>query len=205
MLWLLTEHFVSPDLWWQMIDPRVLQTGLIKVGVGGGGFAETRPTVRKDGISAFFYISAFGKVHKRLRRLMCGTSSRPCPSLTWPSCLPPAHFGVVSSCLLLWTSSWAPDQDAYLLGVFVKFCAAGTLLCAYQNRLVIVYLLVCSQLDFGLLEGGSYVWFMLPFFVHSLIHKQRESVCWMSEHRISVHVGDLLSGLSSGQMPKPFP
>lgn len=105
--------------------PRVLQTGLIKVGVGGGWFAETRPMIRKDRIGAFFYISAFGKVHKRLRRLMFGTSSRPCPSLTWPSCLPPAHFGVVNSCLHSWTSSWAPRPRCIPFRCFRKIRCTG--------------------------------------------------------------------------------
>lgn len=47
--------------------PRVLQTGLIKVGVGGGGLLRPGPRSGRAESSAFFYISAFGKVHKRLK------------------------------------------------------------------------------------------------------------------------------------------
>lgn len=204
MLWLLTEHFVSPDLWWQMIDHESFKLVWLKWVWGEDGLLRPGPWSGKT-----------ESVHSSTS-LPLGRSTN-----VWEGwCLGPQAGPVLRShgppVFLLPTLVWLtpaytpghlpepPDQDAYLLGVFVKF-GAQVLLCTYQNRLVIVYLLVCSQLDFGLLEGGSYVWFMLPFFVHSLIHKQREAfVEWVSMGSLFMLV-TLLSGLSSGQMPKPFP
>ena len=103
VMWLLTKRFVSPDLWWQMIDHESLkpvwlkwvwgEEGLLRPGPWSGKMESVHPSTSLPlGRSTDIWEGC---------ALSSGPQSRHCPSLTWPSCLPPAHFGVVNSCLLL--------------------------------------------------------------------------------------------------------
>lgn len=123
MLWLLTEPFVSPDLWWQMIDHESFKLVWLKWVWGEEGLLRPGPRSGKT-----------ESVHSSTS-LPLGRSTN-----VWEGwCVGPQAGPVLRShgppVFLLPTLVWLapaytpgrlpepPDQDAYLLGVFVKFCA----------------------------------------------------------------------------------
>lgn len=127
MSWLLTEHSVSSDLWWQMIDHESLKLVWLKWVWGEEGLLRPGPLPGKTESvhpSTSLTLGRSTNIWEGCA-VSSGPQSRPCPSLTWPSFLPPAHFGVVNSCLLSWTSSWPLRLRSIPFRCFHKILCTG--------------------------------------------------------------------------------
>lgn len=120
--------------------------------------------------------------------------NKPLPLLTW-------HVRPTSCWCFSWTPSLTPSPRSIPFICFPKILCTR-LVYAHQTLWWLVVYLPASQLDCGLLEGENCVWLMLLFFVHDLIHKQREVfVEWVNvgSHSSSLFMlVTLLSGLHTG-------